>query len=175
MDVAEIYKGNYRMDFWDRHGNNTECRISYIPVKLYEFPNKNLVLVVVYGFGAQPMLLLSNLDMSEKRKLCVIITKVYLTRWRIKNILSSKKQQFELEDLRVLSLQPIRNLNLFTPLAACYIGIINSEKEDTIFMLELKERSKKIFDIPKFIFYTFRYSIERVLAGTRPGINGVLL
>lgn len=42
--------------------------ISYIPVQLCEFPNKTLVLVAVYGFGAQPMLLLTNLDLSEKKK-----------------------------------------------------------------------------------------------------------
>ena len=42
-------------------------------------------------------------------------------------------------------------------------------------MLELKECSKRIFNIPKFIFYTLGYAIERVLAGTRSGINGFLL
>ena len=53
--------------------------------------------------------------------------------------------------------------------------IINSEKEDTIFMLELKECSKRIFSMPKFIFYALGYAIERVLARTRSGIKGFLL
>ena len=75
MDVAGNYKGNYRMDFKDKHGKKIECKISYIPVRLCEFPNKTLVLVAVYGFGAQPMLLLTNLDLSEKKKLCMIATK----------------------------------------------------------------------------------------------------
>ena len=55
MDVVNKYKGNYRMDFMDKHGKKIECKISYILVKLYKFPTKDLVLVVVYGFGAQPM------------------------------------------------------------------------------------------------------------------------
>ena len=75
MDVAGNYKGNYRMDFKDKHGKKIECKISYIPIRLCEFPNKTLVLVAVYGFGAQPMLLLTNLDLSEKKKLCMIATK----------------------------------------------------------------------------------------------------
>ena len=50
-----------------------------------------------------------------------------------------------------------------------------SEKEDTIFMLELKECSKRIFSMPKFIFYALGYAIERVLARTRSGIKGFLL
>ena len=175
MDVANKYKGNYRMDYMDKHGKKIECKISYIPVQLCEFPNKNLVLVVVYGFGVQPMLLLTNLDISEKKKLCMIATKVYLMRWRIEEYFKFKKQQFELEDLRVMSLQSIRNLNLFATLATGYIAMITSEKEDTIFMLELKECSKRIFDVPKFIFYALGYAIERVLARTHAGIKGFLL
>lgn len=175
METANKYKGNYRMDFMDKHGKKVACKISYIPVRLCEFPNKEIILVVVYGFGVQPMLLLTNLDLSEKKKLCMIAAKIYLMRWRIEEFFKFKKQQFELEDLRVISLQSIRNLNLFATLAAGYIGLVTSEKENTIFLMELKECSKRIFDVPKFIFYALGYAIERVLAKTRSGVNGYLL
>lgn len=175
MDIANRYKGNYRMDFMDKHGKKIECKISYIPVKLCEFPAKDLVLVAVYGFGVQPMLLLTNIEITEKKKLCLIAAKVYLMRWRIEEYFKFKKQQFELEDLRVMSLQSIRNLNLFATLATGYIGIMNSEKEETIFMMELRECFKRIYDIPKFIFYALGYAIKHVLAGTRSGIKGFLL
>lgn len=174
MDVAEKYKGSYRMDFLDRNGKKIACKISYIPIQLCEFPDRELVLVAVYGFGKEPMLLLTNLGMSEKKKLCNITAKVYLTRWRIEEYFRFKKQQFELEDLRVRSLQSIRNINLFVTLAAGYIGILSSEKDDSVFMLELKECSKRIYDIPKFIFYALGYAMERVLSRTRSGINGYL-
>ena len=175
MDVAGLYKGSYRLDFMDKRKKKTECGISYIPVQLCEFPDKELVLVVIYGFGKEPMLLLTNLKITEKKKLCMIVTKGYLTRWRIEEYFKFKKQQFELEDLRVMSLQSIRNMNLLATLAAGYIAVISAEKEDTIFMLELKECSKRIFNIPKFIFYTLGYAIEHVLAGTRSGISCFLL
>ena len=81
-----------------------------------------MVLVVVYGFGKAPMLLITNLELSEKKKLCMIVTKVYLMRWRIEEYFKFKKQQFELEDLRVMSLQSIRNLNMFATLVAGYIA-----------------------------------------------------
>lgn len=174
MDVANKYKGNYRMDFMDKRGKKIECRISYIPVSLCECPAKDLILVAVYGFGKDPMLLLTNLKMSERKKLCIITAKIYLMRWRIEEYFKFKKQQFELEDLRVMSLQSIRNLNLFATLATGYIGIMSSEKDDTIFMLELKECSKRIYEIPKFIFYALGYAIERVLAGTHSGIKRFL-
>lgn len=174
MDVAAKYKGNYCMNFKDKNGRTVNCKMSCIPVKLCEFPSKELTLVVVYGFGAEPMLLLSNLKMQEKKRLCHIVTKVYLMRWRIEEYFKFKKQQFELEDLRVMSLQSIRNLNLFATLATGYIGLTSSVHEDRIFLMELKECSKRIYEIPQFIFYALGYAIELVLSMSRKGINGFL-
>lgn len=91
MDVVKKYKGNYQMDFMDKHGKKIECKISYIPVSLCEHPTKNLVLVVVYGFGKEPMLLLTNLKKREKKKLCIIAAKIYLMRWRIEEYFEFKK------------------------------------------------------------------------------------
>lgn len=145
--------------------------MSCIPVKLCEFPTKDLILVVVYGFGSEPMLLLSNRKMQEKKKLCHIVTKVYLTRWRIEEYFKFKKQQFELEDLRVMSLQSIRNLNMLATLAAGYIGLTSTAHKDSVFLMELKECSKRIYKMPKFILYALGYAMERVLSMSRTGIN----
>ena len=128
-DVASLYKGNFRMDFTAKNGKSVNCKMSYIPIRLCEFPTKELVLVAVYGFGAEPMLLISNLKLQEKKRLCHIVTKVYLMRWRIEEYFKFKKQQFELEDLRVMSLQSIRNLNMFATLATGYIGLTTSNHQ----------------------------------------------
>ena len=174
MDVALRYKGAYRMDFKDKKGRSIQCKMSCIPVRLCEFPSKDLVLAVVYGFGEEPMLLLSNLKMQEKKKLCHIITKVYLLRWRIEEYFRFKKQQFELEDLRVMSLQSIRNLNLFAMLAVGYISLTTAVHKDSIFLAELKECSKRIYEMPQFIFYAIGYAMERVLSMSHIGISGFL-
>lgn len=42
MQSANLYKGNYRMDFIDKHGKRIACKTNYIPVKLCEYPNKTL-------------------------------------------------------------------------------------------------------------------------------------
>ena len=70
MDVVGRCKGNYCMDFKDKSGRVIHCKMSCIPVGLCEFPDRELVLTVVYGFGSKPMLLLSGLKMQEKKKLC---------------------------------------------------------------------------------------------------------
>ena len=84
---------------------------------------------MVYGFGKNPMLLVTNLEIqetSQKKKLCIIVTKVYLMRWRIEEYFRFKKQQFNFEDLRFMSLNSIRNLNFFATLAVSYLGIFYS-------------------------------------------------
>ncbi|MCM1056760.1 MAG: transposase [Firmicutes bacterium] len=174
MDVASQYKGNYRMDLKDKSGKAIQCKMSCIPIRLCEFPSKELVLTVVYGFGAEPMLLLSNLKIQEKKRLCHIITRVYLLRWRIEEYFRFKKQQFELEDLRVMSLQSIRNLDLFVALAVGYIGLTTAVHEESIFLAESKECSRRIYEMPKFIFYAMGYAPERALSMSRSGISGFL-
>ena len=174
MDVALRYKGAYRMDFKDKKGRTIRCKMSCIPVRLCEFPSRELVLTVVYGFGEEPMLLLSNLKMQEKKKLCHIITKVYLLRWRIEEYFRFKKQQFELEDLRVMSLQSIRNLNLLAMLAVGYISLATSVHKDSIFLAEIKECSKRIYGMPQFVYYAIGYALERVLSMSRSGISSFL-
>ena len=174
MDVALRYKGAYRMDFKDKKGRTIRCKMSCIPVRLCEFPSRELVLTVVYGFGEEPMLLLSSLKMQEKKKLCHIITKVYLLRWRIEEYFRFKKQQFELEDLRVMSLQSIRNLNLLAMLAVGYISLTTSVHKDSIFLAEIKECSKRIYGMPQFVYYAIGYALERVLSMSRSGISSFL-
>ncbi len=129
---------------------------------------------VVYGFGKTPMMLLTNLKSSEKKKLSLLVTKVYLMRWRIEEYFKFKKQQFDFEDIRVWSLKSIRKFNLIVTIAVGYISIMTSEKSDCIFFKELKECSKRIYDIPKFIYYAIDYAIENILVKTKVGIQSFI-
>lgn len=129
MDMALHYKGAYCMNLKNKSSKGVQCKMNCIPARLCKLPADELVLVAVYGFGSDPMLLFNNLKMREKKRLCHIVTKVYLMRWHIEKYFKFKKQQFELEDLRVMSLKSIRNLNLPAMLAAGYIGLTSSVHE----------------------------------------------
>jgi hypothetical protein len=142
LDVAKKYKGDYSLKFKGKNKKYINCKISYIPVRLCEFPEKELLLIAVYGFGCDPMMLLTNLKSSEKKKISTTVTKVYLMRWRIEEYFKFKKQQFDFEDIRVWSLKSIRKFNLIATLAVGYIGITTTVKNSTIFFMELKECSK---------------------------------
>lgn len=73
-----------------------------------------------------------------------------------------------------MSLQSVRSLNFFATLAAGYIGLTSSVHRESIFLEELKECSKRIYEVPKFIFYALGYTIERVLSMSRTSIGGFL-
>ncbi len=57
-----------------------------------------------------------------------------------------------------MSLQSIRSLNFFATLAAGHISLIPSGHRESIFLKELKECSKRIYGVPKFIFYALGYA-----------------
>ena len=135
-------------------------------------PNKELLMVVVYGFGKEPMMLLTNLKSTKKRSISLVVTKVYLL--RIEEYFRFKKQQFAFGDIRVWSLKSIQNFNLLRTLAVGYVGIMTCEKAGTLFLVELKKCSKKIYDIPQFIFYALGYAIENVLVKTNVGIQNFI-
>lgn len=51
-------------------------------------------------------------------------------------------------------------------------GAVHAE---SIFLMELKECSKRIYGIPQFVFYALGYAIERNLSMSRKRINGFFL
>lgn len=51
---------------------------------------------------------------------------------------------------------------------------MSSEKANCIFFKAIKECSKRIYDIPKFIYYAIGYTIESILVKTKVGIQGFI-
>jgi hypothetical protein len=78
-------------------------------VKLPGF-KETLFLGVVKGFGRTPMMLLTTEKMEKKRQCVWWIIQAYLTRWRIEEIIRFVKQSDELEDIRVLTYDRLRNM-----------------------------------------------------------------
>ena len=70
---------------FDSHGKECNIQISFgtMPVRLPMFPDRQLHLVVVKGFGQQPMMLLTSLPVDASFKSQWRIVEGYLSRWRI--------------------------------------------------------------------------------------------
>jgi hypothetical protein len=72
--------------------------------------NERLWLVVVAGFGEQPLMLLTTQRMEHKRQRLWWMIEAYLTLWRIEDTIRFVKQSYQIEDFRVLTYERLRNI-----------------------------------------------------------------
>ena len=170
LKLANTFKGKYKLEYRDKSGVNRSVKISIIPIRLCEFKNTELNLVVVYGFGATPMMLITNLKSDDKR-LCTAVCKVYLMRWRIEEYFKFKKQSFDFENLRVQSLKSIRNLDLLLTIAIGYVAELSGKSENIKLRTEIIEVSKRLFGVPSFVYYAVADGIFEILKLVKSGID----
>jgi len=150
LDVANFYKGKYVTYFQDKYGNSKKIKFSYAKIKLPVIPDKELTLVIIRGIGKTPMMLISNLKPRFK------------------------KQQFNIENIRVRSLNSIRTMDLLLTILIGFIAIFSEKRNTTQLSLWISKLSKRIYDIPDFDFYAIADGIFAILKKTRKGIQSFL-
>jgi len=180
LKLANKFKGKYRIDFTGKDGRKIECKMTSIPIALVKYPNIKLNLIVVYGFGATPMLLITNLNSDDKR-LSTVVTKVYLMRWRIEEHFRFRKNQYGLEGFRVRSLNSIRTLHRVTAVLSGFVSMMSEKRDESLFVARLIEASKRIYKPKKekaktkFMNYAIADGIFVVLNKSKVGILHFLL
>jgi len=174
LEVSKCFKGKYKLPFRKKNGVQIDCKVTVIPIMLPCMPKAELNLVVCYGFGKNPLMLITNLKSGDNR-LAVAVTKVYLMRWRNEEFFAFKKQQFGLEGLRVRSLNSIRNLDFLLTIAIGYLGYMSADGGDNRTVSELIYISKRIYGHPKFFFYALADGLFTVFAKAKPGISNMIL
>jgi len=138
------------------------------PVRLPGREEK-LWLVVVAGFGQEPLLLLTNLNVARDSESLWWIVQIYLTRWKIEETFRFLKQSYRLEDIRVLRYQRLRNLVVLVTAAAYFAATFLGQKLKLKILCErLLIISLRFFGIPPFRFYALADGIRRVLSHTGP-------
>ena len=143
-----------------------------IEVALPEAPEKWYTLVIVKGFGQEPMLLLTNKGINFfKQKQLWNIIEIYLTRWKCEECYRYIKQSYNLEDLRVRSYTSIRNITAMVHAIAyfssVYMGLSLKLK---LMVKRIFIASKRFFGIPVFYDYAMADGIYELLKKTRTGI-----
>ena len=167
--LASQFKGKYCLRFRKKNGMVADCKISIVPIKLPCKPDVALNLVICNGLGEKPLMLITNLK-SDDNRLSVVITKVYLLRWRIEEFYGFKKQQFGFEGFRVRSLKSIRNLDLLVSIAIGWIGMISEKVDERPILMELIHISRRIYGIPNFVFYAIA---DALFLLANMSINGI--
>jgi Transposase DDE domain len=130
-----------------------------------------LHLVVVAGFGEEPMLLLTNaLEGARDSQSLWWIAQIYLTRWKIEETFRFIKQSYNLEDIRVMKYQRLKNLVVLVTAAAYFAATFLGQKMKLRILCEkLLIISQRFFGIPPFRFYALADGIKKILSQTSPG------
>lgn len=138
-------------------------RYGFRPVKLPERPEQ-LFLVVVHGFGEEPMLLLTNVAVQKSRKSLWAIVTGYLCRWLVEETIRFIKQNYRLEDIRVLKYERLQNMMALV-LAAIYFAAVwmGESLKLAVMTTRIKQAAKRFFAVPDFHYYALADGIATLL------------
>jgi hypothetical protein len=127
---------------------------------------EQLWLVVVAGFGEQPLMLLTSLPIAAKDSQSLWwIAQIYITRWKIEETFRFIKQSYNLEDVRVMKYQRLKNLvTLVTAVAYFAATFLGQQMKLRILCEKLLIISQRFFGIPPFRFYALADGIRRILS-----------
>jgi len=123
------------------------------PVKL-PGRNEQLYLVVVRGFGEEPLLLLTNVALQPTRKSLWAIVQGYIARWLVEETIRFIKQSYQVEDIRVLHYERLRNLMALV-LAAVYFSAVwlGESLKLAVLATRVAQVAKRFFGVPDFHYY----------------------
>ncbi|WP_141638859.1 hypothetical protein [Anaerophaga thermohalophila] len=143
-----------------------------VKVALPEYPDIWYTLVIVKGFGKHPMLLLTNKEVNlQNNKQLWQIVDIYLTRWKCDECYRYIKQSYNLEDIRVLSYNSIRNITVLVHCIAYFTSIyIGMSLKLKIMVQKIFILSKRFFGVPTFFNYAMADGIYELLKHSRKGI-----
>jgi len=135
----------------------------FLPVRLPECPDRPLWLVVVKGLGKKPLMILTTEPMRRNRKALWWVIDAFLTRWRVEDTIRFIKQSYDLEDIRVLTYQRLKNMAVLV-LAASYFAAVwlGTHTKLNILAMHAMDAAKRIFGIPDFRYYASADSIRNI-------------
>jgi hypothetical protein len=144
-----------------------------LPVRLLG-KDEPLALVVVRGFGREPMTLLTSLRVTRGRKSLWWVISAYLTRWRIEETIRFIKQSYQVEDIRLLTYIRLQNMMAIL-LAVAYFAMVYLGFRIKLRVLagHVLKAARRLFGIPDFHFYAHADGIRELLFGRQKGLERI--
>jgi hypothetical protein len=137
------------------------CRKVFLPCI-----DKAVTLVVVKGFGRIPMMLLTNIEFPfSNQELLKRILLIYRARWQCEEFIRFVKGSYNVEDIRCLNYQALKNTISFVVLAANFLTKHLGYNRKLISMKDtILLNAKAIFEEDaKLLLYRFADGIRRLL------------
>lgn len=159
----------------EEKGREKSCLVEFgfLKVRL-PFSREELYMVVVKGFGQEPLMLLTNLPMRKRRGVLWWAVEAYLTRWRVEETIRFIKQNYNLEDVRVMTYNHLRNMAALI-LAAAYFTAVHLGLRTKLILLagHALYAAKRIFGIPNFRYYALADGIKAILTRAGKGLKAI--
>ena len=122
-----------------------------------------VTLVVVKGFGKEPMLLITNVKKGP-----IEILEIYLTRWKCEESFRFIKQEYHLEDVRVRRYKSIRNTVVLVHAIFYFVSVyLGHRLRMSILLDKILTKAKRFFEIPAFKHYAVADGIAHLLFNLR--------
>lgn len=124
----------------------------------------DLWLVVVKGFGKEPLMLLTNTDITKSRKSLWRVVRQYITRWEIEETIRYVKQSYGLENVRVRKYEALKNLFAILQ-AAVYFATawLGQYARHGILAHHAITAAKRFFGSPEFVYYAIADGVGEIL------------
>ena len=152
---------------FDSHGREAKVQIGFghVPVRLPGHPERQLNLVVVRGFGNDPMALLTTLPVDASFASAFRVVEAYLSRWRVEETIRFVKQAYRLEDVRVMGYTSLRNMAAVV-LATAYFATawLGRRIRMEVLVEHLERLGKRLKEVPEMFFYALADGIRRAFA-----------
>jgi len=120
------------------------------------FPGRQepLGLLVVRGFGFEPMMLLTTEPLRKSRKVLWRMVRAYIRRWAIEETIRYIKQSYELEDVRVLNYRSLQNIMPLVWAAAYFAAVLlDTASKLKVMAGYVLKAAKRVFGVPEFHYY----------------------
>lgn len=136
-------KGKIRMKLLFDDNQEYEVYVSHTRVTLPS-NKKDYELVFVYGLSEErPLILLTNKSIHGKEDVIKIV-RLYFTRWRIEEYFRTKKQEYDLENMRVRKLKAMNNLNTILTIYMGYVSMLSEMMDKKLLLIKIIEASKSL-------------------------------
>jgi hypothetical protein len=136
---------------------------------------EELTLVVVKGFGDEPLMILTNLAVRRSRKSIWHVVQSYLTRWRIEDVIRFIKQSYQLEDIRCLTYRRLQALMVLVTAAAYFAAVyLGLRMKLRVLAGHVLRAAKRLFGIPDFRLYALADGIRQFLYSQTQGLKKLL-
>jgi len=142
-------------------------KVGYQKVSFTFEEDKDFTLVVVKGMGKEPLMLLTNLKVKMGED-ALGIMEIYLTRWKCEESFRFIKGAYQLEDVRLIKYEGLRNIVSLVMAVFFFISVVlGAAAKLRILLKKVYEKSKRLFEIPPFKQYAICDGIYNLLFGRK--------